>query len=259
MNTGKILFTLCLIFIVVAGRAQEYKVAKTSGRLELHIGNVTVEGHAGNEIIFSSKDGENEKDERAAGLVAINAMGMEDNTRLGINVSSKADVLVVSPLSKTKSPEIRVLVPKGVIIAYDYESQYGGKAKFKNLENELEISATYNGIELEGITGPVTVKTIYSPIDAEFANTVKGPVSLISIYSTVDVTLPQSLKADLSMKTSYGEMLVAPEFKIEIVKPAEKDGDMITMGGNKVQGKINGGGIKVDLRSDYSKIYLRKK
>ncbi|MGB4899770.1 MAG: hypothetical protein WBP00_03290, partial [Saprospiraceae bacterium] len=101
--------------------------------------------------------------------------------------------------------------------------------------------------------------TIYSSIDAEFSTNVKGPISLISIYSTVDVTLPASLKADLNMKTSYGEMYVAPEFKIELDRTTDKDSDMVNMSANKVLGKINGGGLKLDLRSDYSKIYLRKK
>ena len=61
------------------------------------------------------------------------------------------------------------------------------------------------------------------------------------------------------MKTSYGEMFAAPEFKIELDRQVGKDGEMVNMSANKVLGKINGGGIKLDLRSDYSKIYLRKK
>lgn len=250
------LFTLAMFTL----SAQEYKVPKSSGRLELHIGSVTVEGTTGNDIIFTSKDGHDDKDDRATGLVAINGSGLQDNTGLGINVTTKGDAVVVGQLQKTKSPDIKVMVPKGVVISYDYESQYGGEAKFKNLENELEISAQYNGIELDNVTGPVTAKTIYSSIDANFATNVKGPISLISIYSTVDVTLPVTLKADLNMKTSYGEMYVSPEFKIEMDKTMDKDhDDMVNMSSNRVTGKINGGGMKVDLRSDYSKIYLRKK
>jgi hypothetical protein len=56
------------------------------------------------------------------------------------------------------------------------------------------------------------------------------------------------------MSTSYGEILVAPEFKIEI----DKTGDMVRYS-DRVNGKLNGGGINIDFRSDYSKIYLRKK
>ena len=47
---------------------------------------------------------------------------------------------------------------------------------------------------------------------------------------------------------------VAPEFKIEI----EKSGSMIRYS-DKVNGTINGGGLNIDIRCDYGKVYLRKK
>lgn len=234
--------------------AQEFKVAKSTGRLELNIGRVTVEGHTGNEIIFSSRDHKEGKDERAEGLRAINSLGLEDNTGLGINVTQKGDVVEVSQLKKMNAPDVKILVPKGVIVSFSHESQYGGTATFKNMENEIEVSANYNSIELENITGPVTAKTVYGHIEADFNQNVKGPISIVSIYGYVDVTLPIATKANLKMSTSYGEILVAPEFKIEI----DKQGDMVRYS-DRVNGKINGGGINVDFRSDYSKIYLRKK
>lgn len=234
--------------------AQEYKVAKNSGRLELNIGRVTVEGHSGNEIIFTSKSKRDEQDERAQGLRAINSLGLEDNTGLGINVTEKEGVVQVFQLKKMNAPDVKVLVPKGVIVSFSHESQYGGDVVFRNLENEIEISATYNNVELENITGPATVKTIYGHIEADFNQNVKGPLSLVSIYGYVDVTLPQTLKANLKLSTSYGEIFVAPEFKIEV----EKQGDFVQYS-DRVAGKINGGGTNVSLRADYSKIYLRKK
>lgn len=235
--------------------AQEFKLAKTSGRLEIHIGRVTVEGHSGNEIIFSSRDRDRDDDDgRAKGLRAINSLGLEDNTGLGINVADKGNVVEVYQLKKMNSPEIKILVPKGVIISYEHSSQYGSEATFRNLENEIEISTYYNSVELENVTGPVTAKVIYGHIDANFSQNVKGPLSLISIYSHVDVTLPLATKANLKLSTSYGEIFVAPEFKIDI----DKDGEMVRYS-DKVNGKINGGGMSIDIRSDYSKVYLRKK
>ena len=66
--------------------------------------------------------------------------------------------------------------------------------------------------------------------------------------------VPRAFDINLKMSTSYGEILVAPDFKIEI----ERDGPMIRYS-DKVNGKINGGGINIDLNSNYGKIYLRKK
>lgn len=251
----KRIMVVVLAWIAVStAMAQDFKVAKSSGRLEINIGRVTVEGHSGNEIIFSSRNYKDHKDERAEGLRAINGSGLEDNTGLGINVTQNGDVVEVNQLKKMNSPDVKILVPKGVIVSFSHQSQYGGTALFRNMENEIEVSANYNSIEMENVTGPLTVKTVYGHVEADLSNNVKGPVSIVSIYGYVDVTLPVSIKADIKLSTSYGEILVAPEFKIEI----DKQGDFVQYN-DRVNGKINGGGMKVDFRSDYSKIYLRKK
>ncbi|MGB4974067.1 MAG: hypothetical protein WBO32_15480, partial [Cyclobacteriaceae bacterium] len=74
----KLLIVLALIPWL--SKAQEFKVAKSSGRLEVHLGRVLIEGYNGNEIVFSSQDGKDAKDERAEGLRAVNGLGLEDNT-----------------------------------------------------------------------------------------------------------------------------------------------------------------------------------
>ncbi|HTH57141.1 MAG TPA: DUF4097 family beta strand repeat-containing protein [Cyclobacteriaceae bacterium] len=252
----KLILVLGVIVAAISfATAQEYKVAKNSGRLQIYLGKVTVEASTGNEIVFTSNDHDHEKDDRAKGLTAVNSMGLTDNTGLGINVADKGGVIEVRQLKKMNSPNVKILVPKGVIVAYEHESQYGGEAKFKNLENELEISANYNSVELENVTGPVTAKSVYGHVEADFNANVKGPISIVSVYGYVDVTLPLATKADVKMSTSYGEIYAAEEFKIEY----EKQGDHMIRYDDKVSGKINGGGMKVDLNSNYGKIYLRKK
>lgn len=252
----KLILVLGIIVAAVSfAAAQEYKVAKNSGRLQIYLGRVTVEGTSGNEIVFTSNDHDHEKDDRAKGLRAVNSMGLEDNTGLGINVTDKGGVIEVRQLKKMNSPNVKILVPKGVIVAYDHESQYGGEAKFKNLENEIEASANYNSIELENVTGPVTAKSVYGHVEADFNTNVKGPISIVSVYGYVDVTLPLATKADIKMSTNYGELYAAEEFKIEY----EKVGERMIRYDDKVSGKINGGGMKIDLNSNYGKIYLRKK
>ncbi|MBT1703846.1 DUF4097 family beta strand repeat-containing protein [Chryseosolibacter indicus] len=234
--------------------AQEFKISKNSGRLEIHLGRVTVEGHNGNEIIFSSTNNRHEKDKRAEGLRTVTSLGLEDNTGLGVNVTTKGDVIEVLQLKKTTSPDIKILVPKGVIVSYQHESQYGSTARFINLPNEIEISAQYNNVELKNVTGPITAKTIYGSVDAVLESVIKDPISIVSIYGHVDVSLPETTKANLKLSTSYGEILVAPEFKIDI----DKQGSMVSYS-DKVSGKINGGGLNIDLSANYGKVYLRRK
>jgi predicted membrane protein len=250
----KNLILVIALFATTSAYSQEFKVAKSTGRLEIHTGSVTVEGHSGNEIIFTSTEARSEKDKRAEGLRSINSLGLEDNTGLGVNVTDKGNVVEVHQLKKTSSPNIKILVPKNIIVSFSHESQYGGEAVFKNLTNEIEISAQYNSIRLQNVTGPLTVKTIYGQVDATFDNVIKDPISIISIYGHVDVTLPQATKANLTLSTSFGEILVAPELNIKVEL---KDG-MVDYG-DKVSGTLNGGGGSIELRCDYGKVYLRKK
>jgi len=249
----KILIVLALIPWM--SKAQEFKVAKNNGRLEIHLGRVLVEGYNGNEIVFSSQEGKNSKDERAEGLRAINGLGLEDNTGLGIHVEETGGAVVVRQLKKMNSPKIKILVPKSVIVSFQHDSQYGGKVEFKNMENEIEVSAQYNSVELENITGPMTVKSIYGHVEANFSSTIKSPISIVSVYGYVDITIPSVTKANLKMDTSYGEIFVAPDLKFEV----NREGSMVKYS-DRVQGKLNGGGdLNIDLSSNYGKIYLRKK
>ena len=82
MKSRVIVFAFAFVFSGFVANAQEYKVAKSSGRLELNIGRVTVEGHSGNEIIFTSANPKSSKDQRAEGLRLVNSLGLEDNGRV---------------------------------------------------------------------------------------------------------------------------------------------------------------------------------
>jgi hypothetical protein len=253
MKKRNIILAFALILTGLC-QAQEYKIAKSSGRLELNVGRVTVEGHDGNEIIFTSKNGRAQKDERAEGLRAVNSLGLEDNTGLGIHVADKGNVVEVHQLKKTHAPDVMVRVPKGIIVSFQHETQYGGKATFSNLSNEIEVSAVYNSVELKNVTGPLTIETTYGNVTADFSADIKDPVSIVSVYGYVDVTLPQATPANLKLSTSYGDIFVAPEFKIDFATK----GDLIAYS-DKISGTINGGGKNIDLNSNYGKIYLRKK
>jgi hypothetical protein len=256
MKSRNIVITAVALLVAGWANAQEFKVAKSTGRLEINLGRVTVEGHSGNEIIFTSKDFKGDHDERAKGLTSVNSQGLTDNTGgLGINVQDKGNVVQVNPLKKTNHPDIKILVPKGMIISVRHESQYGNEIKFRNIENEIEVATQYNSVELENVTGPLTVKTIYGHVEADFGTTIKDPVSIVSVYGYVDVTLPLATKANLKLNTSYGEIFVAPEFKLQIDAKSE-----MREFSDRIAGTIGGGGpINIDLSCNYGKVYLRKK
>ncbi len=248
-----IAFTLITIGAVYA---QEYKLAKSSGKLEIkEVNNVTIEGYNGNEIVFSSLDGSPEKDRRADGLRAVSNMGLEDNTGIGLAVLDKGTTYQVYQLKKMDGPRVKIMVPKGVSIYYSHSSPYGSDVKFKNVESEIEISTVHNGVHLENVSGPMNVKTVHGEIEADFSTNMKSPISITSAHGLIDITIPAATKATMSMSTSHGEIFVDPAFKLEI----EPKSEWVKYGSNKVNGKINGGGLDFTLSSTHNNIYLRKK
>ena len=236
--------------------AQDYKLAKSTGKLIIKdLNYVTIEGTSGNEIVFSSLDGSAEKDKRAEGLRAISNNGLEDNTGIGLAVLDKGTTYEVYQLKKMDGPRVKIQVPKGVSVYLSHSSPYGSDIKIRNVEGEIETSTVHNGVHLENVTGPMTIKTVHGEIEADFSAGIKSPIVLSSQHGLVDVTLPSATKATMSMKTSFGEIFVDPAFKLEV----ENSGDLVKYSSNKVNGKINGGGIEISLTSAHDNIYLRKK
>jgi hypothetical protein len=251
-----ILSIIIVFFALAPALSQEYKLAKSTGKLVIkEVNDVTIEGHSGNEIIFTSLDGPQDKDKRAEGLRALNSMGLEDNTGIGLSVQDKGATIEVYQLKKMDGPKVKILVPKGVSVSISHSSPYGDEVKLKNIESEVEVSTLHNGVVMENLSGPLTIKTVHGEIEGNFGTNLKSPISLISVHGLIDVTIPVATKANVSLSTSYGEIFVDPAVKIEF----EEKSDWVKYGSNKVSGKINGGGIELTLSSTHSNIYLRKK
>lgn len=278
-----VLFTL-LSFSLSASAQKEYRVAKASGQLNLNISGAIIEGYSGTDIVFSIQKSEDEAvDERAKGLKALSGSGFTDNTGLGIDVAQNGQVVNVNMVARKLKGILNIKVPQNIKISFSYSNVMADEVMLKDLKNEITVSTTYNKIKLENNSGPMNIKTVYGSVDASFAGEIKGPVSIISVYSFVDVSLPATTKASLELNTSYGKLFAAEEFKIAIDKnneeeksdtDAENTSDSrltSTDGspklkrygnsgiGDKIKGKINGGGIDLIFKSNYNNVYLRKK
>lgn len=276
------IFLFSIITMATAAFAQkEYKLAATSGQLSLNIPGVIIEGYNGNEIIFSVPKTDNEVvDERAAGLRVINGSGFMDNTGLGLDVTQKGDVVTVNAVGMERNGILTIRVPQNIKISFKNSSPINqGEVILKNLRNEIEVSTSYNKVKLENNTGPMNVKTLYGSVDAVFANDIKGPVSIVSVYGYVDVSLPRAAKANVKLSTSYGKLYAAEGLKIALDNRTDEqvetningltfshNDSSITVNGfrsnrtsGSINGKINGGGADVILKSSYKNVYLRDK
>lgn len=250
-----ILIAVFALLFMSATYSQEYKVSKNTGRLEItEVNHVSIEGYNGNEIIFTSRDHDRDDDQRAKGLRALSSLGLEDNSGLGLSVVDKGNVVEVQQLKKTEGPDIKIMVPKGVVVSYTHSSPYGDEIDIKNFEGEVQISTVHNGVILTNTSGKISVKTVHGDIDASLGAALTAPVILESVHGHVDLALPVTSKANLTLSTNWGEMLVDPDFKIEL----DKSGTFVKYS-DKIRGKLNGGGTDVTLTAQHDNVYLRKK
>lgn len=247
--------TLVVIGLMSAN-AQDYKMAVSSpAGKTLHVkevNNVRVEAYDGTEIQIetSNKGG---RPERAEGLKPLSARG-EDNTGIGLNVTSEGDNVTIFQAARREDGLFKIKVPKGMKVQIEHTGQYEGeRIVVVGVSSELEISARYNDVVMENVTGPALVNTVYGDLDATFsALSQTGPTSLVSVYGDVDVTLPANTKANIVVKTPYGEAY--SDMNIEF----PKSDDMRKIS-STIQGTLNGGGVELEIKAAYDNVYLRKK
>ncbi len=236
-------------------RAQEFKLPKSTGKLSiLEVNNVKIEGYSGSEIVFTSSSFSKDRDDRAKGLRAISSLGLEDNTGLGLSVIETNGVIEVRQLKKMDGPNVLIKVPHGVSIKYVHTSPYGDDVAIKNFEGELYVSTVHNDVQLTNVTGELNIKTVHGDIEASFGTAISKTVSLTSTHGHVDIAIPTATKANLELNTSWGEIFVDPDFKLEF----DKTSTMLKYS-DKMTAKINGGGTEVKLSSTHDNVYLRKK
>jgi hypothetical protein len=270
-----------IIVLFFAGflNAQEFKLAKTTGQLNIDLGNAIIQGYDGNEIVLSysseksnvegiapvvriegiamtsAKVNSDKNEERAKGLRIINSNGLQDNTGMGINVKDNGNTVDIQGVTKNNNKLVLIQVPKALSVKVTSDRKDGNRILFKDIVSEIETSVLYNNVRLENVTGPMTIKTTYGSVEGALSANVKSPISIISTYGVVDLSVPKSLKANVNLSAPYGDVFAAPEIEILVDKT---DLNSLTKWTNDaIKGKINGGGIDLSIKCNYGKIYLR--
>jgi hypothetical protein len=256
MKTLKPLY-LIVIFVIVGlnlANAQEFRYNPKGNKLKVltNSGSFTIEGHSGKEIVLSGPNAKTP--DEAEGLKLITG-GANDNTGAGLNLEEVDGAVIIKNVARSGS--FRILVPEKMNLIMNAKTYNCGKITVSNFKAELEIKSEYGSVYLDNVTGPVVCNATYGKVKATFDQVNQSkPISIVATYSAVDVSLPENTKADVKLESSYGNIYS----DITLVQEKNSDSDdWGQWGGKTVNGKINGGGVEIYLKSPYSNIYLRKK
>ncbi|HNP19245.1 MAG TPA: hypothetical protein PKL31_12470 [Fulvivirga sp.] len=261
MKKLKLIGLVCLVIAFGQGKlnaqnSNEYKLDMSSGKLMVkELDNVEFEASTGSSVIITNQDKNQERSERAKGLKLINGMGMEDNTGIGLNVEKTSEGAVINQISRMGSGKYLIKVPKGITIVFENGSVYSDKVTFRNITSEIEATTTHCKIYLDNVTGPMTISTVHGNIEGNFGSiNQSSPISIISTHGRIDLSIPPAAKANFTISTNWGEIYSDLDLVIEKNTESMKRYNM-----NKVNGKLNGGGVSFNISSTHGTIYLRKK
>lgn len=258
-----------ILFLTFSVSAQDYKVKMSSGGKVIinKVNKVDIVGHNGTEVVIQGASTHKKKDNRAAGLRVISGSGNVDNTGLGLSAVKEGNELTIEQVVKNSKGRFTIKIPQGVAVLYEHNTHQGDDLNIKDISGEIEITAHFNDVKLENITGPMSVNTVHGDVEAIFASVNQNnPSTIRSSHGWIDVTLPSSTKANLKLKSSHGDMFTDFDINknIKTVKKGENNHEEEGCGGcenNKstMSGGINGGGVLIDLYTSHANIYLRKK
>ncbi|MBK8504923.1 MAG: hypothetical protein IPL46_23525 [Saprospiraceae bacterium] len=251
-------YLLLLTLMIASGiltAQKDYTINMSSGKLKIsEVNAVTIEGHSGVNVIIEIEDYDEEENERAKGLKLISPSGLVDNTGLGLSVTKEDAFTVIKGVSLRSDNHYIVKIPKTVSVYYEHNSHEGDDLQIKNVASEVEVSARFNSVRLENVTGPVAINTVHGDIDATFGAVDQGnSISLTSMHGHVDVTVPAQAKANFHLSSEWGEMYT------DLNLTFENPEGMKNLSMKKFDAKFNGGGVDFSVKSTHSDIYLRKK
>ncbi|MDO7853544.1 DUF4097 family beta strand repeat-containing protein [Hymenobacter convexus] len=250
-----ILLALAGALAIQSANAQEYKT-KLGGKdrkivLEMQGSDVTVEGIDGTELVIKG-NGFEPAPKRAEGLHPIYNTAV-DNTNIGLSVTQTDNTVRIVRASR-KDANYVVQVPRGSSVQFNQTNWNNGDLVVRDVSGDLEVTMKSGDIKLLNVAGPVVATTVSGDIQVKFAPMRQGPSSITTVSGDVDVSMPPSAKATLKLRSVSGEVYT----DFDLAMPKNADDSMRHIGGQVVDGTINGGGNAVSLKTVSGDIYVRK-
>ena len=253
MNKNLIFAIAGLLAVPAALHAQEFKSKFGKDRkivIDMQGSDVTVEGYDGLELVIRG-NGFEPAPKRAEGLRAVYNTAV-DNTNLGVAVTEEGGTVRITRATR-KDATYTIRVPHSTAVQYNQTNWNGGDLQVRDVNGHLEVNMKTGDMKLLNVAGPVVANSVSGDITIRYAPLRQGPSSISAVSGDVDMTMPASTKATLKLRSISGEIYT--DFDLTLPKP---QGDMRHIGGQVVDGSVNGGGTVLSLKAIIGDIYVRK-
>jgi len=247
------------------------------------MGSLKVRSHKGSDVVikFDKKKITEEikkRPDRAKGLKPL-GQTFTDETDYGFSVNKEENTIIVigSPFEllngllddekEVEIPDYEFLVPENVEIVINggqfifHPDNDRDKLIIENIKSEIVVNAFGGGVSLKKITGPATIHSLSGTTTLEFSEVNQdSPISITSSSGDIDVTIPGPTPANVNFTAIMGEVYTDFDFEVPGKKRGIKyDIPLISLENIGFHGKINGGGVSMNITAIMGNIYLRKK
>lgn len=220
------------------------------------------------------------------------ARPMSDDIDLNIQIPENTSVIIGGPDVRDSTVAVdrssmAMKIIESIQITLDAQigSILSGDVTVENIAGDMEINTFDGTVTLIDVSGAAVVNTLDGSVTAVFSKTSAGkPMAFSTIDGDVDVTLPPGSKATVTASNIDGD--VYTDFDINLVNEVcsddpqnsamsvnpgagntsgkygsrQVDYHMGGMGipGNSITGEINGGGVKVLMKTIDGDIFIRQ-
>lgn len=213
----------------------EVRIGNTNGRIDVEAGD-------GNTVEV--------KAERIAKATTDDA-AQELLPRIKIEEDVKPDRIDVhtehlSGIMIGASIEVRyhVRAPKSARV---HVTNTNGIITLEGLAGDVEARTTNGGVRASNLTGALDASTTNGGVNADFA-TVEHDIKLTTTNGGVSIGLPDSAKANVVATCTNGGVSVSG-VKMEVTEQSRR----------RVEGKMNGGGVNIELRTTNGGVRIRSR
>jgi len=256
-NSIQLFLGLALVLALPAQlRAQEFKQKFNSSTnrkvvLDMRGSDVTVEGYDGDELIIKGSGHFEPTPTLAQGLRPVYSSGT-DNTRLGLAVTPTGDNTIRVARTSHSDGHYTVRLPRQTDVAF--ADSWGGSddLTMRDISGRIEVSLKSGDLRLLNVSGPVVANTISGDIQIKFNVAPTQPSAVSSVSGDVDVSLPAPSRLSLSMRSISGEIYT--DFDLNLGGGS----GLKHVGGQTVEGRVNGGGTAFSLKTISGDIFVRK-
>lgn len=249
---NKIYATFALLLITATLFAQDFSMT-LEGITKVIVSSETtivIKSHDTSTLLIkASENYRNPNTEKSKGLKNIIGRG-DDNTNYGVEVIKEGTFLMVKGLRERRASNLVIHLPK--YINMSVKSLANNEIYIDGFSAEIEAINHHGATVLSNITGPIVAENGNGNITVIFSTLNQSyPMSIIADNGDIDISMPSDAATTISAKTPRGEFY--SDFDIELINE-----NNTRKNNRSVKGKINKGGIEINIQNLKGNIYLRQ-